>query len=132
MCLFCVFPMTLGESKQSGDLLTRYVVDQRAYRPRLFQPITLPQLTGPDALICSGLVVDAAGHRPSVDGIDDTIFGKEPHLITPLLRLAVFTLGVIIVDEVLVPNVLIERRVQRSIREVLWERHVAFGEVDGS
>ncbi len=102
--------MPLTEPQQSRNRLLRNVIHERAYRARLLQPVTLPQLSRPDALVTRGLEVRAAGHGPAVDFVDDARGGEEPHLVAPLLRIPLRVLSGVIVDQMYIFDVLLELR----------------------
>lgn len=67
--LLGILPMALGESNQSSDFFVFDVVDERADRPRFFEPVALPEFARADALVSAGLEVDAAGHGTAMDGV---------------------------------------------------------------
>ena len=50
-----------------------------------------------------------------MNGIYNAVLREEPHLVAPLLRIAIFILGVVVVDEVGIANVLVEGRVKRRV-----------------
>lgn len=83
----------------------------------------MPKLAWADALVLAGLVVYPAGHWPTVDGIVDLVLGEEPHFVPPLFRVAICVLGVIVIDQVCVPDVPVEGRVERRIRQKLGQGH---------
>lgn len=97
-------------------------MDERVWE-NLLQPRALPKLAWADALVLAGLVVYPAGHRPTVDGIVDLVLGEEPHFVTPLFRVAICILGVIVIDQVCVPDVPVEGRVERRVRQKLGQGH---------
>lgn len=62
-----------------------------------------------------------------MDCINDAILVEEPHLIPPFLWVAVGVSGVVIVQEVSVPDVLVKGRMQRCIHDESWEiRHFEY------
>lgn len=63
--------MALGEAQQSGNTSLFDIVHHTADGARLFEPVALPEFSGPDALVLGGLEVFAAGHGAAVDGVDD-------------------------------------------------------------
>lgn len=83
----------------------------------------MPKLAWADALVLAGLVVYPAGHWPTVDSVVDLVLGEKPHFVPPLFRVAICILGVIVIDEMRVPDVLVERRVERRIRQKLGQGH---------
>jgi len=114
--------MTLGEPQQRTDLPLLNIVHQRTNRPRLLQPITLPQLPRPDALEGAGLVVEAAGHGPAVDGVHDPVLAEEPHFVAPLLgRARGRVRRVVVVDQVRVADVGVEGGVEGGVGLEGWE-----------
>jgi len=104
-----ILPMAFGKAKERCDALPGNIVDERTDRSGLFKPVALPQLTRPDALIRACLEIAAAGHRTTVDFVYDAIHVKEPHLIAPFFRLALGIVGIVVVDEVQVFEVCLER-----------------------
>lgn len=97
-----ILPVALGEPKKSSDLLPWDIIHQGTNRPRLFEPVALPQLARSDALVMCFLKVDAAGHRTAVDGVVDSVFVLEPHLVPPFLGLSTRVRRCIVVDQVAV------------------------------
>lgn len=63
-----------------------------------------------------------------MDRVDDAVLGKEPELIAPFLRVAFCVLGVVIIDEVGVEDVVLEGRVKLCVAPVIGKRH--FGGLD--
>lgn len=58
-----------------------------------------------------------------MDGIVDLVLGEEPHFVSPLFRVAICILGVIVIDQVCVPDVPVKSRVERRIRQKLGQGH---------
>ena len=90
--------MALGKSQQRGNLPQLDIIHQRHYSARLLEPVALPQLAGADALEDAGLVVEAPGHRPAVDGVDDAVGREKPHLVPPFGGGIIRVDGVVVVD----------------------------------
>lgn len=100
--------MSLGKSQQSRNLPKLHIIHQAADRPSLLQPIALPQLAWSNALIGSSLIVQSSSHGTSVNGIDDSVLGEEPHFIPPFLGVALSILGVVVVDQMEIFKVFVE------------------------
>lgn len=118
-----VVPVTFGEAYKGADALVLQVVNHGANGARLLEPVALPKLPGTNALVHARLVVVAAGHGSAVDGVHDAILAVEPHLVAPFLGSAIGCRGVVVVDQVQVSHVPVERRVQGSVRLELQVRH---------
>lgn len=58
-----------------------------------------------------------------MDSVVNLVFGKEPHLITPFLRVSIRILCVIVVDQVRVSDVSVERWVKGRVRQKFGQGH---------
>jgi hypothetical protein len=95
-----VLPMALGEANHGRDLVVLDVVHEAHDGAGLLEPVALPQLTRANALERDRLIVQATSDRAALHEVHDARGREELHLVTPLLRLAVLALGVIVVDQV--------------------------------
>jgi hypothetical protein len=100
MSLGVVLPMALGEANHGRDLVVLDVVHEAHDGAGLLEPVALPQLTRANALERDRLIVQATSDRAALHEVHDARGREELHLVTPLLRLAVLALGVIVVDQV--------------------------------
>lgn len=129
VCILGVLPVSFREAQHSVDFSARNVVDQGNNGARLLQPVDLPQLSWPYALICGGLIVGAAGHGATVDGVDDTVFRKEPDLVTPFFWVAFSVCSGVVVNEVCVADIILKGWVQGGICLVSWEGHYKYDDL---
>lgn len=89
----------------------------------------MPELPWADALVLARLVVYPAGHGPAVDGIVDLVLGEEPHLVPPLLRVSVRVLGIVVIYQVRVADILVKIRVERRVCSKFGQGHCDDGVV---
>lgn len=71
-CL-CFSPMSFGKTQHGSDFPSGNVIDETAHGSGFFKPVALPEFTWSNALEGAFLVVVAAGHRATVDGVDYAI-----------------------------------------------------------
>lgn len=80
-------------------------------------------------MVSRALVVDATRHRTAVDRVYYSGIRETPKLVTPFLWVAVAVLRIVVVNEMGVADVLVERWMKRRIGEeigkvVAWSHRV--------
>ena len=93
-----ILPMAPTKPQKGRDFLPRNIINKGTNRPRLLEPVTLPDLACPNALVVCYLEIDSPGHWPPVDRTVDSTAVLEPYLVSPFLGFAVARAYGVVVD----------------------------------